>query len=352
MDQDLEVSVDELVSLLKQKGIPLPFEMGAFIVLEACEQLLESPARLRGQDVFVGAQGEVAVEPVQGASPDEEAVRALLVLLGDLLVCSAPGVPPMLLELATSGPSDDQWTLSRLRDDLEACLLPLNRGATRRVLSRILREARKTGERASARPSTEPDANALDAELDALLGGGDVPSVSAIASPRASELAPAPAPAPNAEATPRVPAVPAGIFAPRGQLPVSQSAGSPHAGSSRDSHEASSFDTGEFGTGGSGVFDAVDPESARSGAFDAFDDDRDEPPVIAPPSEPRGRRRAKPAAERAVEPRVQPSAASGKHPPASASDAHDEPARAQPGRAAGHAADHVTDKSDARPTPG
>jgi len=49
-------------------------------------------------------------------------------------VCSAPGVPPMLLELIEHGPSAKDWTLSRLRDDLEACLLPLNRGATRRVL--------------------------------------------------------------------------------------------------------------------------------------------------------------------------------------------------------------------------
>jgi hypothetical protein len=93
------------------------------------------------------------------------------------------------------------------------------------VLSRLLREVRKTGERASARPNVEPDANALDAELDALLGGPDVPSVASIAAHTAHD--------PDANA---------------------------------------SFETGEFDTGGSGVFDALDPASARSGAFDALDD--------------------------------------------------------------------------------
>jgi hypothetical protein len=42
-----------------------------------------------------------------------------------------------LLDLVEHGPNEDRLTLSMLRSDLEACLLPLNRAATRRVLSRF-----------------------------------------------------------------------------------------------------------------------------------------------------------------------------------------------------------------------
>lgn len=173
-DEEREISVAELREQLQRKGIPLPFEIGAFIALEATEQIVRAPTRVQLSNVWIGEIGEVLVETGAPAS-EADAVRAVLMLLGDLLVCSAPGVPPMLLELVEHGPSEVDWTLGRLRDDLEACLLPLNRGATRRVLARMLREVQKRGERTSARPAGAPDADALDAELDALLGGEPSP---------------------------------------------------------------------------------------------------------------------------------------------------------------------------------
>lgn len=175
-DEEREISVAELREQLQRKGIPLPFEIGAFIALEVCEQIVRSPMLVSASCVWIGEIGEVLVE-TSDPSTESDAVRAMLALLGDLLVCSAPGVPPMLLELIEHGPSEVEWTIARLRDDLEACLLPLNRGATRRVLARILREVQRKGERASARPSGAPNAEALDAEFDALLGGEPTPTV-------------------------------------------------------------------------------------------------------------------------------------------------------------------------------
>jgi hypothetical protein len=137
--QEFEVSLEELLRILKRRGIPLPSEMGAFITLEVCEQIIDRPAALTTQDVALNEIGEVLCAREPRRCDEEEAVRALLALLGDLLVCSAPGVPAMLLELVERGPTDGVFTLDRLRDDLEACLLPLNRGATRRVLARLLR---------------------------------------------------------------------------------------------------------------------------------------------------------------------------------------------------------------------
>jgi hypothetical protein len=171
------LNVDQLLSALQRKGIPLPFEIGTFLVLQAAEQALVLEATEQGMaappavamgDVWLSDDGEVSLEPSRSAGDEQEACRALVELLGDLLVRSAPGVSPMLLELVEHGPSDGEWTLMRLRDDLEAALVPLNRGALRRVLARLLREVRRDAERAPAGPL--PDARAVDRDVDALFG--------------------------------------------------------------------------------------------------------------------------------------------------------------------------------------
>lgn len=170
---DLGVNLEQLLSVLKRKGIPLPFEIGTFVALEACEALGGRLGVLRPADVWVADDGNVSVAPEVTARSEEGAARAVVTLLADLLVAAAPGVPSMLLELVENGPADGVWTLSGLRDDLEACLVPLNRGATKRVLSRLLREAKREGDRPSARPAGDaPTQRQVDDEFDALLGGG------------------------------------------------------------------------------------------------------------------------------------------------------------------------------------
>jgi hypothetical protein len=170
VDPQLGVNIEELMLLLRQKGIPLPWEMGTFIALSACESVVEAPAVLSRADVWVDEQGRVAVTSTTRDVDEAAAARALVRLLGDLLVGSAPGVPPMLLELVEQGPSDAQWTLRRLRDDLEASLVPLNRGATTRVLARLIREAGREGERTAARGPAEPEVHGMADALDNLLG--------------------------------------------------------------------------------------------------------------------------------------------------------------------------------------
>jgi len=170
---DPGVNLEQLLSILKRKGIPLPFEIGTFVALEACEALGGRLGVLRSADVWLADDGNVSVAPEVTARSEEGAARAVVTLLADLLVAAAPGVPSMLLELVENGPADGVWTLSGLRDDLEACLVPLNRGATKRVLSRLLREARREGDRPSARPpGNAPTQRQVDDEFDALLGGG------------------------------------------------------------------------------------------------------------------------------------------------------------------------------------
>jgi hypothetical protein len=186
--QEFEVSVEELLRTLQRRGVPLPSEMGAFITLEVCEQIIDRPALLTTQDVAINEIGEVLCAVSPPRADEAAAVRALLALLGDLLVCAAPGVPTMLLELVERGPSEDSFTLDRLRDDLEACLLPLNRGATRRVLARLLREARKAAP--SSQPSLQPNAADMDADIDALLGAAPRARSASTRAAQASAAAP------------------------------------------------------------------------------------------------------------------------------------------------------------------
>lgn len=169
MTQEFDVSAEELLRTLKRRGIPLPSEIGAFITLEACEHVLDRPAVLTTQDVAISEIGEVLCADGLAAASEADAVRALMVLLGELLVCAAPGVPSMLLDLVERGPSQHSVTLAGLLGDLEACLLPLNRGATRRVLARLVRETRKAGP--SVRASSRPAPAELDAQFDELMSG-------------------------------------------------------------------------------------------------------------------------------------------------------------------------------------
>jgi hypothetical protein len=177
VDSQLGVNIEELMLRLRQKGIPLPWEMGTFIALSACEATLQAPSVLGRGDVWVDDQGRVAVTASSRAKDEAQAVGALVKLLGELLVGSAPGVPAMLLELVEQGPAEAQWTLRRLRDDLEASLVPLNRAATTRVLARVIREAGRDGERAGMRGPAEAELRGMADHLDNLLGmqPGEVP---------------------------------------------------------------------------------------------------------------------------------------------------------------------------------
>ena len=212
------VSLEQLLSALARKGIPLQFEMGTFVVLEATEKVVglrasdrkqRQPVRVTPGAVWLSDEGELALGDVAPAGSEQEACSALIELLGALLVRSAPGVPSMLLELVEQGPSDGEWSLRRLRDDLEASLLPLNRGANRRVLSRLLREVRRDVDRGGSAPA--PDMRSVDRALDDLLGlePGELPPTprptpAATASPRSTPAATAsPRPAPAATAKPR-----------------------------------------------------------------------------------------------------------------------------------------------------
>ncbi len=161
------VGVGQLVDELRDRGDRLPFEIGAFVALETCEGLLRDSVRVAADDVWVTAEGAVVVSEQAERTDQVQAARSLVSLLSRLLVAAGPGVPPHLLQLVEeaalpSRPED----LQRLHDAIEASLVPINRGASRRVLARLVRES----ERPAMLEAPAPAVGELDAALDALLG--------------------------------------------------------------------------------------------------------------------------------------------------------------------------------------
>ncbi len=165
------LNVEQFLQRLKRKGVPLQFEIGAFVALETCEAIVDKPVRVGRDCVWVNEQGQVAVAEEAPRSDSElQAVRSLLDLLSDLLLASAPGVPEDLLRLVDAGSETAARTLKSLRDELEASLVPLNRQATRRVLARLVREATAQGERPNVAPPQRIKQSELDASFDDLVG--------------------------------------------------------------------------------------------------------------------------------------------------------------------------------------
>lgn len=166
MNRPAGVTAEELVKALKRRRATLPAEIGSFVVLEACEALLvRGPELLALDSIHISEEGSVWLPPGTLCAEGDAAV-ALHRLLTTILVAAGPAPPPALMRLLEKGPTDGNWTLAGLRDDLEASLVPLNRGASRRVLARFVREI-GWAERA---PAEKPTFGELDSELSSFLG--------------------------------------------------------------------------------------------------------------------------------------------------------------------------------------
>lgn len=147
MNDDVGITVDDLVASLKARRIRIPSEIGVFVALETSEALLAKPGDISGRDVRIAEDGTISIEATSpSASPDvssELAAQAVVRILSSLLVAAGTGVPPALIALVEHGAGSGASALDELRAELEVSLVPLNRAAARRVLSRMTREARR-----------------------------------------------------------------------------------------------------------------------------------------------------------------------------------------------------------------
>jgi len=184
-----EVSVARVIDLCRERDVRLAYEIGAFVVFEACEAVLAQPRVVRAGDVWVSPDGATRVTH-RPAADGAEAAAALAELLAAVLVVAGQEVPGMLMHLVDV-PQARRLGLAGYRDELEAALVPLNRAAARRVLARQLRELTrlKAGSRPAEGAGNGPeDAVAADADLDALLGY-EAPPVADVAAVPAARVA-------------------------------------------------------------------------------------------------------------------------------------------------------------------
>lgn len=138
----LGTSLAELIGAAGRKRTGVPPEIAAFLALEVAEGLASRPAVVETTDVMVTDDGQVAVFPKTSSAPEAQAARAVGGILARILMGGTSVVPPALNALvnrATDG-QRGYGDLATLRKDLEAVLIPLNRGAARRVLARFVRE--------------------------------------------------------------------------------------------------------------------------------------------------------------------------------------------------------------------
>jgi hypothetical protein len=173
-------SLAELIGAAARKRTGVPPEIAAFLALEVAEGLSTKPAVVETTDVMVTDDGQVAVFPKASSAPEAQAARAVGAILARILMGGTSVVPPALNALvnrATDG-QRGYGDLATLRKDLEAVLIPLNRGAARRVLARFVREVlRQPTPVHSAQPipidPREGATDAVDELLSALEGGAE-----------------------------------------------------------------------------------------------------------------------------------------------------------------------------------
>lgn len=167
------LSIEALASGLARRGTPLPTESGLFIVLEAVEAMAARPLWLTPAGVRVGLDGAVSL------AADLDTVSVLEAMTSALDTLEAVLMPPPsgALALAARVRAGEVETLPVFTSELEALLVPLNKGAARRMLGRLVREHA----RALDRPVTEV-VTADDPGVGALLAAAE-PSYSHTPSP-------------------------------------------------------------------------------------------------------------------------------------------------------------------------
>lgn len=138
----------------RARAVPFAGESAGFVVLLACEELALSPRKVELANLSLDPEGGVRTLGRQAAA-EAETEAELRSILGELLqVSSTPGAG--LLRVASREPAG---SLRALALELQKALVPLNRGASRRALSRLSRETLRAAEAGKLAPLPSPEAS-------------------------------------------------------------------------------------------------------------------------------------------------------------------------------------------------
>lgn len=177
----MSVKLHEIMGAAHARSASLAAEVAGYLVLATADQIAGAPRCLGFSDVSLSEEGQVRI--AGGTPADDVAAERTLREILALLLLESSSVTPGLFRAAHKSPAGGLDALIR---EIEVALVPVNRAAARRALTRLHRDverARQAGRLAAwqpPRPSTEPAARQ------------SVPP----------PAAPAPAPAPRAESAP------------------------------------------------------------------------------------------------------------------------------------------------------
>jgi len=186
----MSVTLCEVKRAARAHRAPLAGESAGYLVLAIADQVLQAPRLVQPEDIQLGEDGALRV--VSGhASSDADAELSLRRALDQLLLVASSGSAALTRASRRTTPVG----LSSLVQELEAALIPVNRGAAKRALARLHRETARA------------------------LASGSLPEDEAVpaAAPVAAPIVPAPA-----EAAPVAPAT-AAVAAPGAVAPLAAS---------------------------------------------------------------------------------------------------------------------------------
>jgi hypothetical protein len=194
------VSLLEILAAARVHAAPLAAESAGYLLLAVADHVVAAPRVVTADEVELTGDGSVRLRARRGAAPEDGVEAAVRRLLGRVLAVSS-SVGPGLRRAAERSQDAGLDVLVR---ELETALIPVNRSAARRALSRVHRET----ERAR-------DAGKLDALLATEWESAASVAAAPVA-PVAAQVPVAPAAAALAAPAPPPPAVPTmAVTAPR-----------------------------------------------------------------------------------------------------------------------------------------
>jgi hypothetical protein len=131
----MSVTLSEVKRAARAHHAPLAGESAGYLVLALADQVLSAPRLIDGSDVQLTDDGGLRVLRGQ-ASSDADAELSLRRALDELLLVASSGSAALM----RAGRRATPIGLPALVKELEAALIPVNRGAARRALARLQRE--------------------------------------------------------------------------------------------------------------------------------------------------------------------------------------------------------------------
>ncbi|HVU01106.1 MAG TPA: hypothetical protein VHE30_05115 [Polyangiaceae bacterium] len=186
----MSVTIEDVLNAVRAHAASVTGETAGYLVLGVADRLAGSPGRFAAAVAHLAEDGSVSMADVADGTPDE-LESDLRALLGAFLGCSRGATPALLRIARTAEPRG----LGHLVAELEAALIPVNRSAGRRALSRVHRD---TARARAAGKLAPPVASAELAPIPIVVAQADEPSLPDVVR-NATRGAAASMPSPSAE---------------------------------------------------------------------------------------------------------------------------------------------------------